>query len=219
MTLTYSIEEKLHEIVQAMFQYIAGKNEEVNQMGLYSGKSGIILFLSHYLNKYPNKTFEDIYERYFDDFIENLTTEPQTYLSFCSGLAGVFESLRMMNENSLADLDFSEIEAAYNNKLWSWVNYNFGNQNYDFLHGPLGVSIYFWNNPRYIENTLLWLKKTAIKEGDKLKWISSLGQNRPQGYNICLSHGMSSIIVYLSRIYRSGVMTELNKELLEGTVN
>jgi lantibiotic modifying enzyme len=214
------IEDKLNEIAQTMFQNIADKRiDRTNQMGLYSGKSGIILFLSHYLNKYPNKTFEYIYQKYLNDFLQQLTDEPQALLTYCSGLAGVFEALRMMNESSLIEIDYSEIEAAYNNRMRSWVNHCFANQNYDFLHGALGVSVYFRNNPQYIEDTLRWLEKTAIKDGDKLKWISSLGQDRPQGYNICLSHGMSSIIVYLSQVYRSGVLTELNKQLLEGTAN
>ncbi len=214
------IEKKLHEIAQVIFLHIAEKRiQDVNLMGLYSGKSGMLLFLSHYLRKYPNKKQEEVYEEYLQEFLDELTGELQVSLTYCSGLAGAFEALKLMNESAVIELDFSEIEDAYNKALWSWVNYCFENQNYDFLHGALGVSMYFRDNPQYIENTLRWLEKTAIREGDKLKWISSLGYNKPQGYNICLSHGMSSIIIYLSQVYRSGVLTELNEQLLKGAVN
>ena len=139
-------------------------------------------------------------------------------LSYCSGLAGVFTTLRMMNESSLIELDFSEIESAYSDSMLQWMNYCFSNQNYDFLHGALGVGMYFKNDSLFIKAALQSLEKTAVKDGDKLKWISSLGQDRPYGYNICLSHGMSSIVIYLCRVLQSGIMTELNEQLLDSAV-
>lgn len=219
MTLS-QIEGKIHEIADALFQHIAKESlDDSKNLGLYSGKSGIVLFLSNYLNKYPNSKFTNTYRTYLDSLLEELTCEPQVTISYCSGLVGAFEALKMMNKSSLTEIDFSDIEAAYDNHMLSWMNYCFVNENYDFLHGALGVAMYFKNNPKYIENTLLWLKKTAIKDGNKFKWVSSLGQDRPQGYNICLSHGISSIIIYLTQVYSSGVITELNKQLLEGAVN
>lgn len=68
-----------------------------------------------------------------------------------------------MNASSLIELDYSEIEASYDTEMWSWMSYCFANQNYDFLHGALGVAMHFKDNPRYIENTLLRLEETAVK--------------------------------------------------------
>jgi lantibiotic modifying enzyme len=215
-----SLELKTQEIARVILSSI--ENEfavDSGSEGLYSGSSGIILFLGHYLKKYPDKGLENIYDGYFHQYIERLTSQPQTFLTYCSGLMGVFTSLKLMNDSSLISLDFSEIEDAYDDKLWSWMNYSFTNQNYDFLHGALGVAMYFRDDPRYIKSTLLGLEKTAIEDNNKLKWISSLGQDRPMGYNICLSHGISSIIIYLSSVYQSGVITELNEQLLNGAVN
>ncbi len=140
-------------------------------------------------------------------------------LTYCSGLVGALEVLRTMNESSLIDIDFSELENAYKDKICSWATYCLANRNYDFLHGALGASIYFRDDPQFIEDTLLLLEKTVEGDGDKFKWLSSLGQDRPYGHNICLSHGMSSIIIYLSRVYGSGILTGLNERLLAGTVN
>lgn len=220
MDRNHFVEKKLHEIAHVLFQYIRDRpKESLDNLGLYSGKSGIILFLSHYLNKYPDRELNGIYEKYLSDFFEALTDVPQGMLSYCSGLAGILTVFRMMNDASLIDLDFSEIEVVYNDRMLRWVSHCFPDRNYDFLHGALGVAMYFANNPQYIEATLLGLKNTAIEDGYRLKWLSSLGIDKPDGYNISLSHGISSIIVYLSRVYRSGAMTALNKQLLDGAVN
>ncbi len=219
MDRAYFIEEKLHEITRTICQHIDDKRlEDICGTGLYCGSGGVVLFLSHYFRKYTAKISADIYEKYFYQFIENLTDEPQVSLTYCNGLVGALEALKMMNASSLIELDYSEIEASYDTEMWSWMSYCFANQNYDFLHGALGVAMHFKDNPRYIENTLLRLEETAVKNDGKRKWISRLGQNQPYGYNICLSHGMSGMIIYLSQVYQSGVMAELNKQLLEKAV-
>ncbi|MEG0519338.1 MAG: lanthionine synthetase C family protein [Bacteroidales bacterium] len=220
MNKTCTIERKLNEIAQVLFQHIDNQcTEDYSSMGLYSDKSGIILFLSHYLHNYPNPKFKRTYERYLNNFLKKLTDEPQIVLNYCSGLAGVFATLRMMNDNALIKLDYSNVEEAYITSMRSWIDNCFSNSNFDFFYGAIGATMYFKDHPQYINDDLLWLEKTAIKDANKYKWSSSLGRDKPNGYNIGLAHGMSSIIIYLSQIYQSGVLTELNSKLLEGTIS
>lgn len=214
------LENKMHEIARALFQYIKESNAvEFDELGLLSGKSGMFLFLSHYLKKYPNTEDDAVYEKFASDFFDELTSRHQTIYTYCTGLTGVLKTLEILNRSSLVEIDYSEIESTYRNNLYEWMDNRFANGDNDFLHGAIGVAMYYKNDPQFIEAALSGLEKSSITDKNRLKWISNLGQNRHNGYNISLSHGISSIVIYLSQVYNSGVKTNLCSRLLEGAVN
>ena len=76
-------------------------------------------------------------------------------------------------------------------------------------------------NPEYIQELIDYLYSTAQKDTDKqvFKWKSVLNEKQKKCYNIALSHGMSSIVIFLSRVINSGAADEKIMEMLFGTVN
>jgi lantibiotic modifying enzyme len=98
--------------------------------------------------------------------------------------------------------------------------------NYDFLHSAPGVGMYFLSRfdkkevPVYLEELLTALEKSGEPcENGAVKWISVLkAETGEKGYNICLSHGMSSISAFLIRFLKLNFETERVTGLLKRTV-
>ena len=98
-------------------------------------------------------------------------------------------------------------------------------QRYDFMHGALGVGLYFLKkgtNIEYIQELVDFLYATAEKDADNqiFKWESVVDYEKNiTGYNLALSHGISSIIVFLSRVIESSIVDEKVIEMLSNAVN
>ena len=212
------IASKIHDITMTLLDYIKN-NSQRNSIGIYDGQFGILLFLTAQNQYFEFKDFdEEIYDVFIKKCIEDLCDIHNSY-TFCSGVIGALESLKQMNAAGWFDVDYSDIENNYRPLLLRQLKIEFEDQNYDFLHGGLGISFYFNDDPEFIEQTIIGLEKNAIKNADTLKWKSILDFSMNRGINIALSHGMASIVVYLSRIHHTGVLTERVNRLLEGTVN
>ncbi len=178
----------------------------------------MLLFLAFYLDKYPNKKVDEIYEVYLENCISELSDGLNNY-TYSNGLAGVLYVLKAMNDNNLINLDFSDIENNYKDALTEFAYSNIVNRNYDFMHGGLGIPLYFIDDKPINELVVKALSQTAIQDGDKMKWLSSLGPGKGNGFNIALSHGMSSIAIYLSRVFKIFTKNYLVSKMLVSTIN
>lgn len=213
--------QKIHEISATIFDQIENGMQEqaFNFPGLYNGKFGILLFLSSYLDHFGvSRSQQRLYDIFLDKCLHEVSEGIQIH-TYCSGLPGIIVCLRLMNKYSLIDLDYSEVEGSYRNYLLAKMISDIENQNYDFMHGGLGISLCYNTDTEFARYTLDALKKTAIHDDDKLKWKSSLGQNQGVGVNIALSHGMSSIVIYLSQLYKLNIYKDEVLSLLHGAIN
>ncbi len=111
----------------------------------------------------------------------------------------------------LSGNNFIKIQQYEDSDLIMLENYLFKSQNlfleegvFDFLHG--GIGLYFVNRNREKEVIKLVNDIENISENDKngIKWKAITKKDTMEKtYNLSLSHGMSSIIVMLCKIYNS----------------
>ena len=95
----------------------------------------------------------------------------------------------------------------------------FGIYYYDYLNGNLGLANYFisTNQTKPLSNLVDELHKNAIQDSISggIKWKSNTQhKENTYDYNISLSHGMSSIIVMLSKIYNMGIQEAKCKQMI-----
>ncbi len=101
---------------------------------------------------------------------------------------------------------------------------DFRSKNYDFMHGALGVELYFLKkgNIEIIKDVIDFLYNNAEKDYDRkvFKWKSVLSSKTNEvGYNIALSHGMAGIVLFLCRVIRTGYVDSKVLEMLNGSLN
>lgn len=213
---------KLSQIAECIIEGVTNNFIE-NTDGAYDGKFGVLLFL-YYYSKYTNdeeiRLFSD---RYAERLLENLDVKI-TSATFCSGLFGILYLLEHLKEHSFIDVDFEDIKLELNDYLKQSLNIYLSQNKYDFMHGALGIGLYFVKVKEETDSVLKlidYLYDSADKDFDNniFKWKSVLNPEGDIGYNIALSHGMSSIVIFLSRAIRASVEHENLHLLLNGAVN
>ena len=195
-------------------------------IGLHSGTSGIALFFAYYSRVILKKN--EIYYRVTEILEHNIECiNSGNYLhTICNGISGFgwlcehLKKLCILNKEDVKFLD--DLDFYLYRKMMTDIKQG----NYDYLHGALGVATYFLSRfdkkeiLLYLDDLLTELELSGVEsENGAVKWISVLNQvTGEKGYNICLSHGMSSIAAFLIRLHQMNFETKRVDKLLTQTV-
>lgn len=217
------ISKKISDIANAILASDSREN-----IGLLSGGMGEALFLFHY-----DRVFDSIssYNRSIE-IIENVfdsINNGNLFHTYCTGLAGVGWGIEYLIDNNFIDSQVSESLIEIDDLIGEMMIIDLKNGNYDFLHGASGSILYLLkrrnSNPEkidgYIRKYLDLLENAAIVVNDsEIKWASIIDSSKGEmGYNISLSHGMTSIIAILSKIYLNGIEPIRSMQLAEKSAN
>ena len=202
------------------------KSELPENIGLHAGTSGIALFIAYYdrvihRERGISQRVMDILEyniRYIDS-----GSGLHTISNGISGFGWLCEHLKKLGMLNKEDIEFLDhLDPFLHRKMMVGIRRG----DYDYLHGALGVGTYFLSRydkkevPGYLDELLTELEKSGIPcENNAIKWISILNRDTgEEGYNISLSHGMSSIAAFLIRLHQLNFETERVDKLLRRTI-
>ncbi|WP_118952397.1 lanthionine synthetase LanC family protein [Taibaiella helva] len=214
-------EDILEEIATEL---ISSKQLYQSNYGLLSGLTGSALFFEEY-----GKLRKD-YAIHAEDFVEEAflsIANKKPYAPYCAGISGACAGIDFLYRHQYEDdeMPFDFVDAEIDDYLYRAYTELLQKGNLDFLHGAVGMGFYYLERIKsgqgsFREQTdllLRHLQEHAIWEGKHVKW-SQGGEGK--GFNISLSHGMSSIIVLLSKLLENGGSDKVDiKELLQGAVH
>lgn len=223
------IEKILHEIAEDLIEKFEKKELE-KAIGLLAGRSGVALFMFYSGHYFNNERYTNYAHRVLEEVFKDIN-EGSILSTFCSGLAGVGWLLHHLVEKGYLEDENLEVLEHFDNYLYNQMVLFINNENYDFLHGASGIAYYFTfrtdNNLKaagFLEYYVDRLKDYVIedKEKDTLKMISTINdkdENLVKVYNLSISHGMSSILIILTRI--SELIEDKSKcmDLIKGISN
>jgi len=217
------IKQKIDSIANCIFAKI---QKEEDSFGLYDGKFGYFLFLFYYSKYSKKKKYANIVENYAEKILNEFIQRAKLH-TFCGGLSGILYLFDFLRENDFIDMDVSNVQPLLDNYLVSGMRQNISDNYYDFMHGALGVGLYFLKKGtglEYVRELIDFLYATAEKSDDNriFKWKSVIidkDEELRSAYNLALSHGISSIIIFLSRVIKSGISDNKVTEMLSGAVN
>ena len=214
--------KKLEEIAETL------KNDplETRNIGLMGGKIGVALFFFYYakykaddsMAEYAVELISEVFDEINNDF---------TLHTYAAGIAGIGWSIELLAKNGFLEIDSEETLSGLDNYLYKAMMYEINNSgHYDFLHGAIGIGTYFLSrvsNPesrKYVEELIDKLEEKSQKDDDGArKWLSILTiETNDKGYNLSLSHGISSIIIFLSKAIQMGIATEKATPLLNDSI-
>ncbi len=222
-----ALEEKLKEIYDVI------KNNELSEQhhGVLAGVSGISLFQFYYSKYIDQEEPADSGVEMISKTIEDINSG-YAYPTFCTGIAGAGWVLEILGQEEFIDIDNDELLSDLDEYLSSVMNNDIENENYDFLHGAIGYGYYFlkrYENTKsvdlknrykeYLNHLIVSLKKSSRIEGDGLWWKSVLNKETGlSGANLSLSHGISSIINFYSRLHQYEDFKNLVHDQIVGAV-
>ena len=194
----------------------------LDKIGIYDGICGIILFLFYYSQYTKEKKYRKLAEELSEEMLCKIFNNIPTY---SSGLAGILYLFIYLHEHKFIDINIEE----YSKEITAFLNKNIDdyikNNKYDFMHGALGIGLYFLKankSPKSIYTLIDYLYHSAEKDKEQkiFKWESIIDYKKGiSGYNISLSHGLSSIIIFLCRSIDYGFHSEKAILTLTGAIN
>lgn len=200
-------------------------NRKQLNYSLLGGDLGDIIFLYHYSR--IDAHYESIADGLLEKMLQSLSMQPRI-ATYCNGLAGLGVGLLTLQQDGVisgVDSALGSIDPVISLSLASFVEDN----NIDFLHGLIGIGFYLLernnSSKEYSVSNLSkivdYLDKSKISDGAIVKWrYNEKKLSKP--FNISLSHGVSSIVVFLCRLIKSGAFSENYnvkiKQMLQGAV-
>lgn len=221
------MEKQLDRIALSIEEHCQKANRNYS---LLTGNMGEILFLYYY--SLTNNNYKEKAELLLDQLTESLSTSSYYQFSYCNGLAGFGIGIHLLAESGFIEGSpdmLDDIDIVLNHYLEQEILLN----HFDFLHGVIGIGFYFLKHYKYkpaasllqLQKIIKYLEQTAISNPreDTLKWEivnRHLPDQADTKYNISLSHGMSSIAIFLSRLLQLQIDPEGKvRKLLEGTLH
>ncbi|WP_029276685.1 lanthionine synthetase LanC family protein [Pedobacter borealis] len=211
------------ELDQIIHYYLTDydNNEALNNMGLYSGRSGVLLFqaLSYVVDANP-KTEIAIANNLRN--IQLLLKKKSTVSSsFANGVAGVSWLITYLNEIDLIEAPQNILDEA-DRYLEDSLKSLLENDDLDLLHGAIGISLYFLkrNNTQIISNVIDKLWTCCHKKNNLIYW-ERYDKYREADYvvDLGLAHGISGILYFLNKCIVHNIKPDRCKLMLENGLN
>jgi len=228
MSTRVLLEKKVKEIYDIL-EHFDAKDQN---LGVLAGTSGISLFQFYYSRLTDD---DDAADRGVETITQTIQEINNGYAfpTFCTGIAGAGWVLELLNEEEFIDIDSDELLADLDDYLAKTMVGDITKGDYDFLHGAIGYGFYFLKRyqntnsdllkARYKEHILSLIKSlrdTSKVEDNKRYWKTTLNkEDGLVGINLSLSHGLSSIINFLSRVYVHDDFKNHAHDLLVQTTN
>lgn len=188
---------------------------------LLGGDFGAICFLYYYSK--IDLQYERLADKYLDKMLSNIARLPLIY-TYCNGLAGLGIGLQLLEKDGFLN-DVSCSLNEYDEYLCSILSKMLNLKSLDFLHGVIGVGFYFLSRYKYnpsvskkcIDHIIGFLYSSFSRKGNQIYWELKEDEFYKR-FNISLSHGSSSILIFVSRVYNMEIDIE-NKKYVEYLIN
>lgn len=227
-----TIEKEINALIRDLAQLSFQEYPNIENVGVLNGQSGTALFQFYCAKHFDEDHFADNGVEIISSCIEKINSGYHQS-TFCRGIAGFGWTLHHLDENEFTEIDLDELLSPLDEYLFSQMQLELEEGNFDFLHGGMGIGFYFLK--RYLSTSQEYLKENyrsyllkMVRGLDRLAehhngmttWESILNRRTgSKGINIGLSHGMSSIVFVLCHLHRQNIAVEACKKMISGAIN
>lgn len=206
---------------QAKHQISIGDHND--DFGLFNGHWGLLLFEAYYLRYNPKFDDKCIFNDHLQFCLDRLS-EGYDVFNYCNGLSGILLTLKHLQDKQFVEIDTLEADDIFDDLLKRVLVSELRYSNFDFLHGIIGMGLYWLrrNNEialKCLKYIIEGLEREVDIDDGQYKWKTILNTLGDKVYNICLAHGMCGIAIFLARVYQKGILKERTLKLLNGCIN
>ncbi len=193
--------------------------------GLLSGKTGIALFLLNYSN-FSKESSKDVARatQYITEVFDSIK-KGYNYPTFCDGISGYLWFLDYLAKKEFLDQEDVSITNELETLVANQMTESLKEGNIDFLHGPLGLSVFHIaksnskNKIQILSEFINILESIARPDtNDSLKWLVPIDEKGGTGISNGIAHGAPAIILALSKCSEIPELRQKSLSLLEKAV-
>ncbi len=197
-------------------------NSTIKSNSLMGGRTGIALFYFYYA-KYKNS--QEAYDLGYNMILHIIDSanKNMNLKTYADGLAGIGWVIHHLSKHDFLDADTNSLLGSIDSKLSRWMLREINEGRYDYLHGALGVAMYLASrirNNKVFKSLNLLIDKLDLvshKVIAEIKWSSEINYKTGEsGFNISLSHGMSGIVLILTKLFQYEVNAQKLIRLVDG---
>ena len=228
INLNHELETKLREIGNAL----NSKDFSQEDIGVLSGTTGVALFNFYYCQLINESAYHEKGIEALELVVERINGG-YNISSLCSGITGALWALEHLNHRNFIEFHSDEFLASFDSLISETMFLELRKKEFDFMHSSLGYAYYFllrYDQTKrsdlkklykgYLSEVVASLENSAQQHSNGLRWSFNLDSHPSfKGINLSLSHGMSSILVILSKIYEQGLFQKQILKLLRGGVD
>jgi lantibiotic modifying enzyme len=212
----------LKEIANSIVSHTTARHPK-KEMGLYSGKLGLLTFMAYYSSYLGNNKYQQVIDILLNNCCDSICSGVY-YAPFGEGLSGMLYGLNHLNQKGYIDIDIEDVNNGYARYLRTQLLAHAKQNNFDFIHQATGIAIYllqYGNSSDYnsVADYVKLLDLATEKKNDSVKWKFGMNKRSKMSYNISMSHGMSSIAIFLTKCIEKGVASEVSSKLLRGSID
>ncbi len=215
--------EKLVEKTKDKIDAIAHSilKAKLKDPSLMLGLSGEALFWAYY-NSYKrdkiSKKIEPILSTVFDRINKGYRIP-----TFSVGLAGIGWTIEHLSKFNFIEADTDDIIGSLDNYLYPIMKTYIKHGNYDYLHGAMGIGLFYLERLTKSENkdrlhqliNEIGYHAINLKKGIAWESFKNLNGVNTKVINLSLSHGLASIISFLSLLHSKGISNKKVTDLVE----
>nr|WP_298000706.1 lanthionine synthetase C family protein [uncultured Flavobacterium sp.] len=189
------------------------EKEKIDTLSLYGGLTGSLLFKTFYNLHIENNKIDitNELEKLIDDSLED------SFISISNGKTGLNWFFTYLKKNKLIDKEDHESLCLDDSFLKDASLIYFSQNNWDFLHGGLGIAYYALYNPVNFDN------KYFTEVFNELFRICDLYPNYgmfiddqidgTRRINLGLAHGIPSVLKFCIISYKQGICRDQSQKL------
>lgn len=193
------------------------KFSDSQAFGLLSGDSGILLLQAIFFKSTNDRRFSQELEHNLNRIITNISQSHSFLPTFCDGLAGVGWVLLYLKENKMVDLEsevfFEDVDTYLSTSLDVYLK----SDNWDLLHGALGMALYFLkrDNTHEVDKVITFLEHFAEENETEIKWRRYDSYYLKFLYDFGFAHGIGGITYFLAKCSSIEIFSERCEILLK----
>jgi lantibiotic modifying enzyme len=202
------------KILDIYSQINSSYNDSDMNMGMAGSKSGVAMFLFQYYKFFNEEKAAKLGLKLLYECIQDIE-EGTIYYNYSTGLAGLGYILEHLSKSEILDVDTGELLDHFEEYLKNRMFHCLEQNNYDLLHGGIGVALYFMQRQEkeiILEFILKLLDISKLDENGYRYWEHeiNIGYKKEVGVNFGFAHGLFSIAAFFNRVLESELLQDKN---------
>ena len=218
---TLKEDSSIVEKIDVIYNIVAKQISYIDDVSLYSGRSGLCLFLFYY-SLYKKKHIS-LYDKI--NFIIEHVVESVNLQHSITVYSEIGWLILHLNKNNNLNIDADELFQFLDSDLYPFLEKLMLNNKYDCLNGSISIGLYYYQRyingcdkcKIYIESLVDLLYKNSIISNGLIKWESEIDfDTHKRGINLGIAHGVPGIILFLIKVHNVKIKLEETKSLIIG---